>query len=240
MSNFFQRLRCGSLEVRFQISCRCHLWPLMIPFTLKRKRRFQVRPESVPEEASVSRYLDLVIDGFPGSANSFATRAFRAMQKKKVLVGNHYHSPAETVRAAGMGVPVLMTLRQPADSVSSMVRRWPFVPYESALRWYVMFYEAVEPHLDKMILADFPVTTKKFPEVVDGLNAKFGTSFGTDLSPERMAEFEPRLQQTPIERDERERLKLIIEASYLRETTASRRGAAEAIYERLTSRSLRV
>ena len=162
------------------------------------------------------------------------------MQKKKVLVGNHYHSPAETVRAAGMGVPVLMTLRQPADSVSSMVRRWPFVPYESALRWYVMFYEAVESHLDKMILADFPVTTKKFPEVVDGLNAKFGTSFGTDLSPDRMAEFEPRLQQTPIEREERERLKLIIEASYLRETTASRRGAAEAIYERLTSRSLRV
>lgn len=240
MSNLFQRLRCGSLEVRFQISCRCHLWPLMIPFTLKRKRRFQVRPESVPEEASVSRYLDLVIDGFPGSANSFATRAFRAMQKKKVLVGNHYHSPAETIRAAEMGVPVLMTLRRPADSVSSMVRRWPFVPYQSALRWYVMFYEAVEPHLDRMILSDFPVTTKSLPDVVDGLNARFGTSFGNQLPPDRMTEFEPRLQQTPAEREERERQKLKIEASYLGQTTTRRRGAAEAIYERLASRSFQV
>lgn len=240
MSNLRQRLRCGFLEVRFQVSCRCCLWPLMIPFTWKRKRRFKVRPESVPEEARASRDLDLVIDGFPGSANSFATRAFRAMQEKKILIGNHYHSPAETIRAAGMGVPVLMTLRRPADSVSSMVRRWPFVPYQSALRWYVMFYEAIEPHLNRMILSDFPVTTKNLPEVVDGLNAKFGTSFGTQLSPDRMAEFEPRLQQTPAEREERERQKLKIEESYLRETTARRRGAAEAIYERLASRSFRV
>ena len=212
----------------------------MIPFTWKRKRRFKVRPESVPEEARASRHLDLVIDGFPGSANSFATRALRAMQEKKILIGNHYHSPAETIRAAGMGVPVLMTLRRPADSVSSMVRRWPFVPYQSALRWYVMFYEAIEPHLNQMILSDFPVTTKNLPEVVDGLNAKFGTSFGTQLSPDRMAEFEPRLQQTPAEREERERQKLKIEESYLRETTARRRGAAEAIYERLASRSFRI
>ena len=114
------------------------------------------------------------------------------------------------------------------------------MPYESALRWYVMFYEAIEPHLNRMILSDFPVTTKNLPEVVDGLNAKFGTSFGTQLSPDRMAEFEPRLQQTPAEREERERQKLKIEASYLRETTARRRGAAEAIYERLASRSFRV
>ena len=239
MNNFRQRLRCISLEVRFQISCRCHLWLLMTPFTWKRKRRFRARPESVAEEARVSAHLDLVIDGFPGSANSFATRAFRAMQEKKILVGNHYHSPAETVRAARMGIPVLMTLRRPADSVSSMVRRWPFVPYESALRWYLMFYEAIEPYLDQMIVSDFAVTTKKLPEVVAGLNAKFGTAFEAQLSPDRMAEFEPRLQQTPAEREERELQKGKIEASYLRETTARRRGAAEAVYERLASLSFR-
>lgn len=235
-----KRLRSGSLEVRFQISCRCHLWPLMIPFAWKRRRRFRARRESLPEEASVSADLDLVIDGFPGSANSFATRAFRAMQERKILVGNHYHSPAETVRAARMGIPVLMTLRQPADSVTSMVRRWPFVPFQSALRWYVMFYEAIEPHLDHMILSDFPLTTKDLPRVVEGLNSKFGTSFETQLAPGRMAEFEPRLRQSSAEQEEGNRQKREISESYLRETTACRREDAEAMYERLMPRALRV
>jgi len=77
-----------------------------------------------------------------------------------------------------------------------------------------MFYEAIEPHLNRMIVSDFPVTTKNLHEVVDGLNAKFGTSFGTQLSLDRMAEFEPRLQQTPAEQEARELQKGNIEASY--------------------------
>ena len=131
-----KRLRAVSLEMRFQISCRECLWPLMFPFSRSRMRRFRAGSESLPEEARVHRKLALVIDGFPGSANSFATRAFRAMQEERVLVGNHYHSPAETIRAVRLGIPVLLTLRRPIDSVSSMVRRWRFVSFESALRWY--------------------------------------------------------------------------------------------------------
>ena len=92
------RLRAASLELRFQISCRQSLWLLMAPFSWSRTRRFRAGRESLPEEGRVHRGLALVIDGFPGSANSFATRAFRAMQEERVPVGNHYHSPAETIR----------------------------------------------------------------------------------------------------------------------------------------------
>ena len=232
------RLRAASLELRFQISCRESLWPLMAPFSWSRTRRFRARSESVPEEGRVHRGLALVIDGFPGSANSFATRAFRAMQEERVPVGNHYHSPAETIRATRLGVPVLLTLRRPIDSVNSMVRRWPFVSFESALRWYVMFYEAAEPHLDRMVLSDFGTTTSEFPTVVAALNQKFGTSFGTSLPAERMAEFEPRLRQSEGERQQRAAEKREMEEAYQRSASEPRRKAAEAIFLRLTHRSL--
>ncbi len=120
----------------------------------------------------------------------------------------------------------------------SMVRRWPFVSFESALRWYVMFYEAVEPHLDRMVLSDFGTTTSEFPTVVAALNQKFGTSFGTSLPAERMAEFEPRLRQSEDERQRRAAEKREMECAYLRSASESRRKAAEAIFGRLAHRSL--
>ncbi|MFP6858871.1 MAG: hypothetical protein VCA73_16455 [Roseibacillus sp.] len=230
------RLRAASLELRFQISCREGFWLLMAPFSWSRTRRFRAGDEARAEEGRVHKGLDLVIDGFPGSANSFATRAFRAMNEG-CLIGNHYHSPAETIRATKLGIPVLLTLRRPVDSVTSMVRRWPFVPFESALRWYVMFYEAVEPHLEKMVLSDFATTTGDFPSVVAALNIKYGTSFAANLPEERMAEFEPRLRQTDEESERRAEEKREMKTSYLGATSEARRKAAEAIFEHFVSRT---
>ena len=119
-----------------------------------------------------------------------------------------------------------------------MVRRWPFVSCESALRWYVMFYEAVEPHLDRMVLSDFGITTSEFPAVAAALNQKFGTSFGASLPVERMAEFEPRLHQSDEERQRRVAVKREMEGAYLTSTSEPRRKAAEAIFARLARRSL--
>ena len=232
------RLRAASLEARFQVSCRESLWPLMAPFSWTRARRFRAGEEAVPEEARVHRDLDLVIDGFPGSANSFATRAFRAMQEKSVLIGNHYHSPAESIRASRLKIPVLMTLRQPLESVSSMVRRWPFVSFDSALRWYVMFYEAVEPHLERMVLSDFASTTGRFPGVVRALNEKFGTSFSTRLPGERLREFEPRLCLEEEEKQRRAEEKQAMEEACLAATSEERRNGALAIYRRLADRAI--
>ena len=78
--SLYSRLRAVSLEVRYQISCREALWPLMKPYSMTRTRRFMRSEEARPEEARVHRGLSIVVDGFPGSANSFAMRAFRAMQ----------------------------------------------------------------------------------------------------------------------------------------------------------------
>ena len=235
----YSSLRAFSLEVRYQISCREALWPLMKPYSLTRTRRFMRSEEARPEEGRVHRGLSIVVDGFPGSANSFAMRALRAMQDPATtcLIGNHYHSPAETIRATALNIPVLLTLRRPVESVSSMVRRWSFVPFNSALRWYAMFYKAVEPHLDKMVVSDFDMTTSRFPVVVGAVNNRFGTEFSTILPEDRMEEFEPRLHQDQQEQSRRKKESAFMRERFMKATTQECRDTAESIYERLRQRA---
>ena len=238
--SLFARLRAASLELRFQISSREALWPLMKPYSLTRTRRFRRGDEANPAEGRAHAGLAIVIDGFPGSANSFAMRAFRAMQDDpECLIGNHYHSAAETIRAAKLGVPVLVTLRKPIDAVNSMVRRWPFVPFESALRWYVMFYKAIEPHLDKVVVSDFKTVTSDFPGVVTALNERFGTSFKNQLPESRMAEFEPRLREADSEREKRLAEKKALEERFEAATSEGARKAADEMYDRMLSAAFR-
>ena len=237
--SLYSRLRAVSLEVRYQISCREALWPLMKPYSMTRTRRFMRSEEARPEEARVHRGLSIVVDGFPGSANSFAMRAFRAMQGESpaCLIGNHYHSPAETIRATALDIPVLLTLRRPLDSVGSMVRRWPFVPFNAALRWYAMFYEAVEPHLGKMIVSDFETTTGRFASVVGAVNDQFGTDFRTILPEDRMEEFEPRLRQDEHEQVRRREQAASMRERFMEATSQNRRETADRVYERVCMRA---
>jgi hypothetical protein len=166
-------------------------------------------------------------------------RAFRAMQGESptCLIGNHYHSPAETIRATALDIPVLLTLRRPLDSVSSMVRRWPFVPFNAALRWYVMFYEAVEPHLGKMIVSDFETTTGRFASVVGAVNDQFGTDFRTILPEDRMEEFEPRLRQDEHEQARRREQAASMRERFMEATSQNRRETADRVYERVCTRA---
>ena len=184
------------------------------------------------------RGLSIVVDGFPGSANSFAMRALRAMQgsASTCLIGNHYHSPAETIRATALNIPVLLTLRRPVDSVNSMVRRWPFVPFNAALRWYAMFYEAVEPHLGKMVVSDFETTTGRFPSVIGAVNDHFGTDFRTALPKDRMEEFEPRLRQDEHEQARRKAQVASMRERFMESTSQDLRENAEKVYERVCTR----
>lgn len=212
----------------------------MTPYTWTRARRFRAGTEATPEEARVHRGLDLVIDGFPGSANSFATRAFRAMQDGGCLVGNHYHSPAETIHAFKLGIPVLLTLRRPMDAVNSMVRRWPVVPFPSALRWYLMFHQAMEPYCGDIVVSDFAATTGDFSGVVEAVNRAFGTDFGVSMPADRLAEFEPRMREAgdPAAEARRAAEKKELEERFRAAVEPAALERAESLYQRLRLESV--
>src|SRR5687768_7834850 len=118
----------------------------------------------------------LVIEGFPRSANTFARVAFNRAQSERVRIAHHLHVPAQVIRAARWRIPTLVLLRRPKDAVLSLVIRDP-ISVDQALRYYISFYETAEKYRDAYVLGLFEEVTEDFGRVIGRLNDKFGTTF---------------------------------------------------------------
>ena len=55
----------------------------------------------------------LVMEGFPRSANSFARVAFNRAQSERVRIAHGLHVPAQVIRAARWRIPTLVLIRKP-------------------------------------------------------------------------------------------------------------------------------
>ena len=125
----------------------------------------------------VNRHTEVVIEGFPRSANSFAVAAFRLAQPGPVRIAHHRHAPAQIVEGVRLGIPTIVLVRRPTEAVAAFIVSRPEMSVALALRSYVGFYARCLPHASGFIVADFQEVTSNFGPVVSRLNRRFGTSF---------------------------------------------------------------
>ena len=125
---------------------------------------------------------DIVIEGFPCSANSFTVAAFTTSQPGKVQVAHHLHAPGHVIAAVRRGIPALVLIREPEDAVTEFARTKPALTVAQAARGYVRFYRPLLRYLDRFVVGAFDDVTTDLGSVVRRINERFGTSF---------AEFEP-------------------------------------------------
>ena len=130
-----------------------------------------------PNEAVIHPDTELVIDGFQGSANSFATAAFQLSQTQPVKLANHLHSPVQIIQAIEQEIPVLLTIREPVGTMVSLTSRWPHVSVSQGLRSYISFYTKLKPYAPHYVVSTFEQTTQHIDRVVQTVNAKFNTNF---------------------------------------------------------------
>lgn len=128
-------------------------------------------------ECLVTPETEFVLDGFQGSGNSFATVAFKYAQTEPVHLAHHLHSPAQIIKAVELRIPILVTLREPANAVVSLVSRWTDVSLRQGLRSYIGFYEKIEPFVDHMVISPFEQTTQHLDRVFKTVNDRFETRF---------------------------------------------------------------
>jgi hypothetical protein len=128
-------------------------------------------------ECRVGPETEFVLDGFQGTANSFAARAFKSAQDTPVRMAHHLHAPAQIIKAVNQGTPTLVTLRNPADAVASLMSRWPYVTPRQGLRSYARFYRKIEPYTEGVVISPFGQTTQHLDRVLEVVNDRFGTAF---------------------------------------------------------------
>lgn len=125
----------------------------------------------------IARHKQLCVDGFPRSATTYAVAAFQLAQEQPVSVAHHSHAPAQVCAAVRWGIPTIVTIREPEQSVLSTAVYLPFLTVASALRAYVAFYEAVRPFRSAFLVSDFPATTTRLGSVIRAVNTTYGTGF---------------------------------------------------------------
>jgi hypothetical protein len=119
----------------------------------------------------------LLIEGFTRSAVTFATIAFQLAQPRPVRVAHTLHSVGHVVEAAGRGVPILVTIREPEEAVLSAVVREPYLTIDRVLAAYTRFYDGIQPVRDDVVIGKFDSIVHDFGSVISAINLRFGTSF---------------------------------------------------------------
>lgn len=125
---------------------------------------------------SVGDRTELVIEGFPRSANTYALAAFTCANGPRTVVASHLHAAASVAAGVRRELPVIVVLRDPLDACVSLLQRQPVRP-SSALRAYVRFHERITPLVPDLVVSDFPVTTRSFGTTIEAANRRFGSTF---------------------------------------------------------------
>jgi hypothetical protein len=125
----------------------------------------------------LTRHTDLVVEGYMRSANTYAVCAFEHANDAGLRLVHHLHRPGIVRRAASLGVPVLLTIREPEAVLKSMLQFDEGADAVTILDSYARFYEQLIPVLDRVVVADFAEVVADFGEVTRRINARFGTDF---------------------------------------------------------------
>lgn len=120
---------------------------------------------------------ELVIEGFPRSANTWAVVFFEYFQKRGVDIAHHLHVESQLIYAARKDIPAIVLIREPEGCIKSLLVREKHYTIERALHRYIEFYENLMPFRAKMIIANFEEVVGRMPYIIEKCNLKFGTRF---------------------------------------------------------------
>lgn len=131
----------------------------------------------IQDEVRVTRDSDIVIDGFPRSANTFFVSHFAMAQKRPLKIARHLHDAYQIVYAEQHDIPAVVLVREPLPAVSSAKLRNPEFRTASLLRNYRRFYEIVLAHHRRAIISLFADSTGNADSVIARVNRAYGVSF---------------------------------------------------------------
>lgn len=73
--------------------------------------------KSVYSGSHVRERAEIIIEGFPRSANTFSVLAFTLTLRRNVFVTSHFHAEAKVLQGVKFGIPVIVLIRHPVDAL---------------------------------------------------------------------------------------------------------------------------
>lgn len=146
-------------------------------------------------ERSVTRATDIVIEGYPRSANTRAVVAFQVANGAGHRIASHLHIARSIEQAVRLGKPTILIVREPLGVLRSFRTFAMLTEAANFLDHYADFHERVFPYLDQVVVARFEDVVEHYGSVILRVNEKFGTNFAAfGGTPEEEAEVARRLE----------------------------------------------
>jgi hypothetical protein len=182
---------------------------------------------------TVNRDTDMLIAGIGGCANTYASDAFEFAQPDLNLA-HHLHVPAQVIRATKLGLPCLVLIRHPVDSIASITSRFQKELTVEGVGWaykdYAYYYDSIIDLRDHFVAAEFQEVVTNFPAVIDRVNQRFGTNFTVpDNNSEEAKQIALKNKWSPPDREyDKDDVRVFLQRPQLEKE----RLAAEAMYRR--------
>jgi hypothetical protein len=141
---------------------------------------------------------DIVIEGFPRSANTFFYWYFDTAQAVPVNVAHHLHSPYQLRTAARYRLPCVFLTRNPLDCAASAILRDPRLSASDLLQAYQALYSTAAKHAHDILIVPQKLAIEDPNFVIGAVNAKYGRDFNT-LPEERLPEVYERINKRHLE-----------------------------------------
>jgi hypothetical protein len=123
-------------------------------------------------EKTVTPDMDVCIEGFPNSANTFMMHVVQTWNPDARLA-HHVHVPLQLILAAEYGIPAVALIREPADAVTSIRVKNGRLSASSLLWVYEAFYGRIIPFARDLVFANFDDVTRSPDETVVRINEKY-------------------------------------------------------------------
>lgn len=153
-------------------------------YKLLQKWRFRNKKYS---DNLIDKKSNIVIEGYPRSANSFSVKAFRFSNNERMRIATHLHSYTQIITGVRHNIPILMTIRDPYSAVSSYAtfkaKNIGIEKFkkEFNVKWlikeYIYFYEKLVPYKGKIVVAKFDDILNDYGEIIQEVNFMYNTSF---------------------------------------------------------------
>lgn len=137
---------------------------------------------------------DIVIEGFPRSANTFFCSYFNAAQVNPRKVAHHLHSSYQLRAASRFGLPCVFLIREPVDCFASALLRDGRVSADLLLNAYVALYRTAVRLKSGLLVVPHKLAVKDPNGVINAINQKFGCAF-EELPPEQIGRVYDRIQK---------------------------------------------
>lgn len=157
------------------------------PFFFELANILSLKREATPDKW-VSDKTEICIDGFQRSGNTFLTYYFQKFNPSTKLA-HHTHSVLQIKEATQKQLPLIVTIRHPLESISSLVCYDTRLSVGVALYAYIYFYKSLLK-FPNAIFFDLKENKESPWKIIQAINTHFTTNFeAPELSKKKMSQF---------------------------------------------------